>query len=94
MPIEVAALELYGLATALRAAGAGADELAARLAHPARVGPPLRAAVDELLESHRTAARALAGELCWLAGTVAEVADSWLDLDASVLTRPGRAAAR
>jgi hypothetical protein len=37
---------------------------------------------------------AVAGELRWLGGTVAAVADSWLGLDGSLLAPPGEVTRR
>lgn len=94
MSIEVQAEEVYRLAATLRGAADGAHEMGARLAGSASVGRLLQSAVDDLLESHQAAARALAGELSWLAGTVTSVADSWLQLDESMLAPLGRPAPR
>ena len=92
--ITVPPEQLYDLAESLRAQGEAATELAARFAGTAPVGGPLQAAVDGFLECHRSAAGAVAGELRWLGGTIAAVADSWLALDASLLAPPGEARAR
>ena len=94
MSIEVQAEEVYRLAATLRGAADGADELGARLGGSASVGRLLQSAVDDLLECHHAAARALSGELSWLAGTIAAVADSWLHLDESMLAPRGRPAPR
>ena len=94
MSIEVQAEEVYRLAATLRGAADGADELRARLPGSASVGRLLQSAVDDLLVCHRAAARALSGELSWLAGTVTAVADSWLQLDESMLAPLGRPAPR
>jgi hypothetical protein len=85
MSIEMPAREVYGLARALRAAAGTAEEIVARLSDPGDVGVPLQTAVEAFLDSHRTAGRALGGELQWLGDTVAAVADSWLTLDGSLL---------
>lgn len=89
--IEVRAPELYALAGTLRRSSAIADEVAARLRDTPVVGGGLQGAVEGFLESHRTAGRALAGELEWLGATVAAVADSWLGLDRELLADAGRA---
>lgn len=94
MSIEIQAQEVYQLAATLRGAADGADELGARLASSPPVGRLLQTTVDALFESHRAAAHALAGELCWLAGTVSAAADSWLELDRSMLAPLGRPAPR
>jgi hypothetical protein len=90
MSIEMPAHEVYGLANALRASAGTAQEFSVRLREPGDVGP-LIVAVEAFLDSHRTAGRALEGELQWLGDTVAAVADSWLTLDGAVLAGPGRA---
>lgn len=89
--IEVRAPELYALADALRRSGAIAHEVAGRLGETPVVGGGLQGAVEGFLESHRTAGRALTGELEWLGSTVAAVADSWLGLDRALLADGGRA---
>ena len=94
MSIEVRAAELHRLAATLRANTDEADELALRLARPPSVGSPLQASVDALLDAHRAAAQALAGELSWLAATISGVADSWLRLDGSLLGPRGQATPR
>lgn len=94
MSIEVRAEEVYRLAATLRGAADGAGELGARLAGSPSVGRLLQGPVEGLLECHRAAARALAGELSWLGATVTSVADSWLQLDESLLAPLGRPAAR
>jgi hypothetical protein len=91
MSIEMPAGEVYALANSLRASAATAEEIAVRLAQPGDVGASLRVAVEVFLDSHRTAGRALAGELQWLGDTVAAVADSWLTFDGTLLGRTGRA---
>jgi len=91
MSIEVRAVELYALADTLRRSSAIAEEIAARLRDTPVVGGGLQHAVEGFLESHRTAGRALAGELDWLGTTVAAVADSWLRLDRELLAAGGRA---
>lgn len=94
MSIEVRAGEVYRLAATLRGAADGADELGARLAGPPSVGRLLQSPVESLLECHRAAAHALAGELSWLGATLTSVADSWLQLDQSMLAPLGRPAPR
>lgn len=94
MSIEVPPEELHRLAGTLRGAAEGAHELAERLSGSPAVGRPLQGAVDDLLECHRTAATALAGEFGWLAATVSGVADSWLRLDDSMLAPLGGATHR
>jgi hypothetical protein len=93
MSIEMPAAEVYALAGALRGAVGDAEEIAVRLRGAPQVGGRLQAAAESFLESHRAAGRALAGELTWLADTVAAVADSWLELDGSLLVPLGRARA-
>ncbi len=70
-----------------------AEQIAARLDRAGDVGDALQPAVEGFLDSHRTAGRALSGELGWLGATVAAVADSWLALDRGLLASRGRAAA-
>jgi hypothetical protein len=94
MSIEVPPEEVYRLAATLRGAADGAGELGARLAGSPSVGRLLQSPVEDLLECHRAAARALAGELSWLAATVTSVADSWLQLDESLLAPLGRSTLR
>lgn len=94
MSIEIQAEEVYRLAATLRGAADGAHEMGARLSGSPSVGRLLQSSVDDLLECHRAAARALSGELSWLAGTVTAVADSWLHLDQSMLAPLGRPAHR
>jgi hypothetical protein len=90
MSIEMPAAELYGLANTLRGAVGDAEDIGGRLRDTPQVGTGLQAAVETFLESHRTAGRALAGELAWLGDTVAAVADSWRHLDGSLLAPHGR----
>jgi hypothetical protein len=92
--IEVPPGRLYALAVALRAQGDEADEVAARLAGAPEVAGPLAGPVRAFLEAHRVAGGAVAGELRWLGGTVAAVADSWLGLDGSLLPGAGHAVPR
>ena len=80
------------MADTLRGAAADAEEIGARLDRAGDVGEALQPAVEAFLDSHRTAGRALAGELAWLGATVAAVADSWLALDRGLLASRGRAA--
>lgn len=81
--------EVYALAANLGEGAHPADEVAARLARTPAVGGPLQSALDDLFTCHRTAARAVAGELRWLHTTIASVVDSWLDLDGSLLAPRG-----
>ena len=81
------------MAGTLRGAAGDAEEIAARLHGAGDVGDDLQPAVEAFLDSHRTAGRALAGELAWLGATVAAVADSWVALDRGLLASPGRTAA-
>jgi hypothetical protein len=90
MSIEILALEVHAMAGTLRDAAGEADEIGVRLGGAAAVGDPLQPAVEAFLDCHRTAGRALAGELRWLGSTVAAVADSWLRLDASLVAPGGR----
>ena len=92
--IAVPPEQLYGLAESLRAQAEAATDAAARFAVPASVGGPLQAAVQGFLECHRSAAGAVAGELQWLGGAIAAIADSWLGLDGSLLAPRGGVAGR
>jgi hypothetical protein len=94
MSIEMHAAEVYRLADTLRGAAGVAEEIAERLNRSRSVGGGLQAAVDAFLDSHRAAGQAFAGELGWLAGTVTDVADSWVRLDGTLLSRPGGSVAR
>jgi len=85
MSIEMRAGEVYRLADTLRAAARVAEEIPVHLHGADGVGPGLQAAVNAFLESHRAAGRAFAGELDWLAGTVTDVAHSWLRLDGALV---------
>lgn len=93
MSIEMPAAEVHALAGTLRAAAADAEEIAPRLDGAGDVGETLQPAVEAFLDCHRTAGRALAGELGWLGGTVDAVADSWVALDRGLLASRGRAVA-
>jgi hypothetical protein len=90
MTIEMPAAEVYALARTLTEQAATADDARARLADVDGVGPDLQMAVAEFLDCHRIAARAFAGELRLLGGTIARVADSWLGLDEVLLAAGGR----
>jgi hypothetical protein len=92
MSIEMPAAEVRAMADTMRGAAADAEEIGARLDRAGDVGDALQPAVEAFLDSHRTAGRALAGELAWLGATVAAVADSWLALDRGLLASRGRAA--
>jgi hypothetical protein len=89
MSIEMHAAEVYRLADTLRGAAGVAEEIGVRLGGSFGVGGGLQTAVDAFLDSHRAAGQAFAGELDWLAGTVTDVAHSWLHLDGTLLGRPG-----
>jgi hypothetical protein len=89
MSIEMHAAEVYRLADTLRGAAGVAEDIAVHLRGSRQVDGGLQAAVDAFLESHRAAGQAFAGELDWLAGTVTDVAHSWLRLDDTLLGRPG-----
>ena len=89
MSIELPAAEVHALADRLVQSAEEADDAGARLAAPAAVGGPLQAAVESFLDCHRVAAAAMAGELRWLGGTIAAVADSWVALDGSLLAGQG-----
>jgi hypothetical protein len=93
MSIEVPAAEFHVLAGTLRAAAARAGEIAPRLHGAGDVGDALLPAAEAFLDAHRTAGRALAGELGWLGATVAAVADSWVALDRGLLAARGRGGA-
>ena len=90
MSIQMPPAELHALAGTLCAAAADAAEIAPRLDRAGSVGEALQPAVEAFLDSHRAAGRALAGELDWLAATVAAVADSWVALDRGLLAARGR----
>lgn len=81
------AAEVYALADTLRSRAEVADEAVARLGRPGGVDGDLLLSMEAFLSASRTAALALAGELRWLGGTVSGVADSWLALDGSLLSR-------
>ena len=87
------AAEVHALAGTLREAAGRAEEIAPFLDDAGDVGGTLQPAVEAFLDSHRTAGRALAGELGWLGATVAAVADSWLALDRGLLASGGRGGA-
>ena len=93
MSIEIRAAEVYRLTDTLRGAAGVAEDIAVHLRGTRRVDGGLQAAVDVFLESHRAAGQAFAGELAWLGGTVADVADSWLHLDGSLVPSYGQARA-
>ena len=86
--------EVYALAAALGDQAYPAEDVAARLASAPAVGGPLQPALEDLFACHRTAARAVAGELRWLGGTLSAVVDSWLGLDGSLLAPRGQATPR
>jgi hypothetical protein len=94
MSIEIRAAEVHALASTLRGEAGNAAEIVDRLDHAGDVGDRLQAAAEAFLESHRTAARALAGELEWLGSTLGAVADSWLNLDRTLLATRNRMSTR
>jgi hypothetical protein len=81
--------EGYALAANLGEGAHPADDAATWLAAAPGVGGPLQSALEDLFVCHRTAARAVAGELRWLHTAIAAVVDSWLDLDGSMLAPRG-----
>lgn len=85
MSIEMRAAEVYRLADTLRGAAGVAADIRVHLRGARSVGVGLQAAVDAFLESHRVAAQAFTEELGWLAGTVTDVAHSWLRLDGALV---------
>jgi hypothetical protein len=89
MSIEMPAAEVHALANALRTSAGTAGDVGGRLDRAGDLGSTLRPAVEAFLENHRTAGRALAGELEWLSSTVAAVADSWVHLDRVLLASSG-----
>jgi len=93
MSIEMPAAEVHALAGTLRVAAAHAEEIAPRLSEAGDVGDALRPAAEVFLDAHRTAGRALAGELGWLGATVGAVAGSWLALDRGLLAARGQGGA-
>lgn len=92
MSIEMPAAEVRGLASVLLGSVPDAEEIASLLGRPPQVGGPLQGPVDAFVESHRAAGAAVAGELRWLGSTVSAVADSWLRLDAAIVSTHGRMA--
>ena len=90
MSIDIQAHEVHALAAGLRESAGEADRVRVGLADPPRVDGPLQPAAEAFVESSRTAGRALAGELRWLASTIAAAADSWTRLDAVVVPPAGR----
>ena len=93
MSIDVPVLEVFDLADRLRAAAAPGHDAAARL-QPAGDTGAIAAALDDVLDVIRMAARALAVETEDLGDTVDAVARSWLALDAGLLARRGQVLAR
>jgi hypothetical protein len=87
MSIEMHAAEVYRLADTLRGAAEDVEDIGACLRAPSGVDGHLTAAAGAFLASHRAAAHAFAGELDWLAGTVTDVAHSWLRLDGTLVPR-------
>lgn len=94
MTIEMPAAEVYALARTLTEHADTADDARSRLVEVDGVGPDLQGAAADLLDHHRIAAGALAGELRLLGGTIARVADSWLGLDEVLVAARGRAPRR
>jgi hypothetical protein len=92
--IAVPAAEVRALGVVLGQLAGDADDAGARLTPEPGVGPSLRAAVEDFLACHRTAAAALAGELRWLGSAVTAVAASWEALDGALLGPGGRAEPR
>ena len=90
MSIEIRALEVHALAATLRDVAGEADLIGVRLAGLPAVGGALQPAVEAFLDCHRTAGRALAGELRWLGSAVAGAADSWVRLDGALVPAAGR----
>ena len=86
--------QIRALAAALTGQAEEAAGVAGRLAGAPAPGPALHGAVADFLACHRAAAEALAGELRWLGGTLAGVADSWEGLDAGLLAPRGVAVPR
>jgi hypothetical protein len=86
--------EVYALAAALAEQAYPAEDVAARLTAVPAVGGPLQPALEDLFTCHRTAARAVAGELRWLGTTLSAVADSWVRLDGTLLAPRGQAQPR
>jgi len=93
MSIEMNAAEVFRLADTLRGAAGVAEDIPVHLRGSRSVGPNLQAVVDEFLDSHRAAGRSFAEELGWLAGTVTDVAHSWLRLDGALVPHGGPAEA-
>jgi hypothetical protein len=85
MSIEMHAAQVYRLADTLRGAADDVEDIGVDLHAPSRIDGPLKAAVGAFLASHRAAGQAFAGELDWLAGTVTDVAHSWLRLDGALV---------
>lgn len=92
--LQVPAEEVSALAAALGDLAHPAQDVAARLGRAPLVGGPLQPALEDLFRCHRTTARAVAGELRWLGGTLTGVVDSWLRLDGSLLAPRGEATPR
>lgn len=92
--LRVPPAEVYALAATLGDQAYPADDVAVRLASAPAVGGPVQPALEDLFTCHRTAARAVAGELRWLGTTVSSVVDSWLRLDGALLAPRGRATPR
>jgi hypothetical protein len=93
MSIDVPVLEVLDLADRLRAAAEPGHDAVARLRHVGGTGD-VAAAVEDVQDAFRLAARALAVEAEQLGRTVEGVALSWLALDADLLARRGHVLAR
>jgi len=89
--IDVPADQLYRLAAALEDLAGVAHQLDTGLAGAPPVARSLQATIEGFLGDHRTAARALAGQLHWLGDTIGAVARSWVRLDREVLADGGTA---
>jgi hypothetical protein len=92
--IEFQVEEIRALGRSLDGRAGTADEIRTRLVDGGTVDGPLHTAVGRFLDCQVLLATALAGELRWLGATVTEVAASWEELDAGLLSStswsPGR----
>lgn len=93
MSIEVPSAEVYALADVLVSAGEETGAVPATLGDGA-VGGDLQPGVVGFCVAVAAAAVFLAAELDTLGTAVASVADSWLQLDGSLLATPGRVVAQ
>ena len=89
MSIEIRAAEVHALAATLRHTAGEADWVWVGRPDAPQAGGPLQPSAEAFVEASRTAGRALAGELRWLASTLAAAADSWTSLDAVVVPPSG-----